>query len=280
MKILRILNNNSLIVSDNESVESIIIGRGIAFGKKSGEKIEIENCQIEKRFILDNDNKDESLRLVQLVKEIPLEIIILSNKVIEYGKKHLNIETEENIEIPLTDHINFAIERCRKGMIITSDLLWEIKRLYPKEYKVSLEITKMINDECNINLPDDEATFIALHFINSQLYRNMDSAINSTHLLHDILNIIKYFFKVEPDEESLSYFRLITHLKFFAARVLKGGMFDTKDYFLYDFMRIKYPDVFECALKIQQYVGNKYGYTISEEEMSYLMVHIERVLER
>lgn len=276
LKVLKILNNNSVIVNDieDQNIEVIVLGKGIAFGKKTGDYI--NNQDIEKKFVIDKESTSSGL--LDLIKEIPLEIIIFSNKMIEYAKNKLDITIVRNIEIPLTDHINFAIERYKKGITITSDLLWEIKRLYPDVYKVSIEIVSMINKEFEIKLPKDEATFIALHFLNSELYGNMDETINATHLIQDILNIIKYYFKREFNEESLSFCRFVTHLKFFANRVIKAQTLNEKDYFLFDFMRLKYEQIYECSLKIQQLLDTKYEYNISDEELTYLMIHIERIL--
>ena len=42
----------------------------------------------------------------------------------------------------------------------------------------------------------------------------------------------------------------------------------------------KYPQAYECALKICDYVEQKLHYRITEEELLYLTVHIERIREQ
>jgi beta-glucoside operon transcriptional antiterminator len=43
---------------------------------------------------------------------------------------------QESLYITLTDHCYFAIERQKNGLAIKNVLLWDIKRLYPKEFEL------------------------------------------------------------------------------------------------------------------------------------------------
>ena len=48
----------------------------------------------------------------------------------------------------------------------------------------------------------------------------MSDIVNVTRIMQDILNIIKYSYKIDFNEESVYYYRFVTHLKFFAQRIL------------------------------------------------------------
>lgn len=63
---------------------------------------------------------------------------------------------------------------------------------------------------------------IALHLVNAELNEEMPNMVNITKIMNDILNIVKRHFRLEYDEESLAYYRFITHLKFFAQRLING----------------------------------------------------------
>ena len=54
-------------------------------------------------------------------------------------------------------------------MMIKNELLNEIRRVHKKEYKVALWALEFLNRKLKIELPEDEAGFIALHFINASL---------------------------------------------------------------------------------------------------------------
>ena len=52
MKIGKILNNNVVVIFEEGRTEKIVMGRGIAFGKKVGDTIDEE--KIDKTFLLEN----------------------------------------------------------------------------------------------------------------------------------------------------------------------------------------------------------------------------------
>ena len=93
---------------------------------------------------------------------------------------------------------------------------WRLKGFYNHEYLISVEALQIIERHTGIHLPIDEAGFIALHFVNAE----MDSiGIGQTQemmkVIQNIVNIVKYHFNIELNENSIHYERFITHLKFF-----------------------------------------------------------------
>ena len=221
---------------DEQNKELVIMGRGIAFQKRPGDVVEQE--KVEKIFKL--DNKDISEKFKTLLYDIPLEYMEISEAIINYAKDTLGKKLNESIYVSLTDHIVFAIERSKKGLLITNALLWEIKRIYKDEFDIGLKAIEKINNKIGIKLPEDEAGFIAMHIVNAELNEEMPNVVNITKLIQDVLNIVKYHFKIDIDEDSLNYFRFLTHLKFFAQRLFSGTSLGSKDDFLYEMMKEKY----------------------------------------
>jgi len=276
MKIAKVINNNVISVMDEQNKELVIMGRGIAFQKRPGDVVEQE--KVEKIFKL--DNKDISEKFKTLLYDIPLEYMEISEAIINYAKDTLGKKLNESIYVSLTDHIVFAIERSKKGLLITNALLWEIKRIYKDEFDIGLKAIEKINNKIGIKLPEDEAGFIAMHIVNAELNEEMPNVVNITKLIQDVLNIVKYHFKIDIDEDSLNYFRFLTHLKFFAQRLFGGTSLVSKDDFLYEMMKEKYKDAFVCVKKIRDYIQKEYGQGLTKEEMAYLAIHIERVVNR
>ncbi|WP_334212291.1 PRD domain-containing protein [Clostridium paraputrificum] len=103
--------------------------------------------------------------------------------------------------------------------------------------------------------------------------------MNMTKVMQEILNIVKYHYRIDFDEESLSYYRFITHLKFFAQRLFNGKTYTDKDDEIYDMIKIKYPIAHECVKKVEKFIKEKYTYDLTKEEKLYLMIHIQRVTE-
>lgn len=276
MKIAKVINNNVISVMNDQNKELVIMGRGIAFQKRPGDVVDEE--KVEKIFKL--DNKDVSEKFKTLLYDIPIEYMEIAEGIINYAKETLGKKLNESIYVSLTDHIVFAIERSKKGLLISNALLWEIKRIYKDEYAIGLKAIEKINNRLGISLPEDEAGFIAMHIVNAELNEEMPNVVNITKLIQDVLNIVKYHFKIEMDEDSLNYFRFLTHLKFFAQRLFGGTSLSSKDDFLYEMMEEKYKDAIACVKKIKDYIKKEHGQELTKEEMAYLAIHIERVVNR
>ncbi|OMF82684.1 BglG family transcription antiterminator LicT [Paenibacillus peoriae] len=274
MKIAKVLNNNVVTVIDEQQKELVIMGRGIAFKKNTGDEIEEE--KIEKIFKL--ESTEVSRKLMTLMSDIPIEYVEISDEIIQYAKTILGVELHDSIYISLTDHIHFAIERYRLGMDIKNALYWEIKRMYRKEFTIGTKALHMIQDKLGVTLPDDEGAFIALHLVNAQLNSEMRETITLTNIVKDIINIVSRFFVMDLDEESLSYYRFITHLKFFAQRVMNGTPVQNTDNSLHDMVKVQYKNAYACVEKIRDYTTKIYGRSLSQDEMLYLTIHIERII--
>ncbi len=274
VKIEKILNNNAVIsIKDNQEI--IIIGRGIAFQKRAGDKV--DEHQVDKIFTLENE--DIMKKFKTLISDMPIDYMELSEKIIAYAKMKLGKKLNESIYIHLTDHIYYAVERYKNNLPIKNGLLWETRQLYKDEYEVGLEALNMICDQFGIILPEDEAGFLALHIVNAELNEEMPVVQDMTKIMQEILTLVRYHFKMDFNENSLPFYRFITHLKFFAQRLVKGNHYNSStDDDLYHVIQMKYPEAHTCALKIKKFIESTYTYVLTDEEMIYLTIHIERVV--
>ncbi|MDI3216173.1 PRD domain-containing protein [Klebsiella quasipneumoniae] len=274
MKVQKIINNNQIICTDRNGDECIAIGKGLGFQSKPGETVAPE--KIEKIFKLDDTGV--SSKFQNLVKKIPYEHIQVTDEIIQYFKLSLGKKLSDNIYISLTDHLNFAIERTKKGIVFTNPLTWETKRFYNHEYALGLYAIKHIKNRIGIELPQEEAGFIALHIVNALTTGIFDETIAMTRLIQGVLNIVKYNFNIEFDEEGLDYYRFLTHLRFFSQRLLKKQSYTNGDQAFINTIRSQYPREYACADKVKKYVFVEYKYNMTEEETLYLVVHINRLL--
>lgn len=274
MKVKQVFNNNVISALDEQQNELIIKGKGLGFMKKPGDDVAEEN--IEKIFT--NENQDTSSRLTTLLEEIPSQIIDISDEIIQLAKLTLGKELNDIIYVSLTDHIHYAIERHQDGMDIKNGLLWEISNLYQEEYAIGKKALEIIEAHTSVQLPDDEAGFIAHHIVNAELNEEMTNVVNITKVTQEVLNIVKYHFNIQFDTTTLTHHRFVTHLKFFAQRLFRGGRGADNEEFLYQIVKEKHKDAFVCTEKIALFIEKTYAYTISKEEMLYLTIHIQRVL--
>lgn len=272
----RILNNNVVIIKDKKGIEKVVCGKGIAFKKKAGEKI--DEKEVNKVFVLQDQTQNK--RFQELVFKIPLEYLQAVDEIIEMFKLELGKKLNDTIYISLSDHIYTAIKRFLEGITITNSMLWDIKRFYELEFGLALKALNIIKQRFQVELPEDEAAFIALHIVNAEMDEsNIKQTLEVTKIMQEISNIVKYYFSVEFDIDSVYYYRYITHLKFFAQRLVFNKTFkDSSDDGLLEVVKMKYKTSYKCVERITEFILRKYKYELSNEEKLYLTIHIERVI--
>lgn len=275
MLVEKVLNNNVVISIDPKSKKEVILmGSGIAFNKKPGQII--DESKIEKTFVVDDENLGNKIK--KLINQIPDGIFEITDEIINYAIVNLDTQLDKQIYVSLADHIAFAVKRFRSGIIIKNELLNEIRRVHKAEFKVSLWAVDYINRKLGIKLPEDEAGFIALHFVNAGYRETTMKSITSTKIIKDILNIIKYNFAIELDEDELNYDRLLTHLKYFAKRIVNNNQNNSTDSGFVKMISTTYPESYECAVKIGDYILKNNDYYVNNDEIVYLTMHIQRVI--
>ncbi len=274
MYIEKLLNNNAFISLDENGDEIIVMGKGIAFGKKGNQKVDLTNLNYK---IFSCKNKNINNKLISIVSDLSQEYILLTRKIISTFEKEYNKKLNEIIYVSLTEHIHGAIERYHQGIQVKNPLLMEIKRLFADEYEIGRRALEMIHQDFGVLFEEDEAGYIAYHIVNAELNNDMINIANITKVMQQVLSVIKYHFKVEFNEESSTYYRFITHLKFFAQRVFSNAVYEEEDTELFFILKEKYHESYECVLKIKELIEHEYNYDLSLEEQLYLMIHIERI---
>lgn len=276
MKISQILNNNVAIVKRGSN-EIIVYSKGVAFKKKPGQEITSE--EIQKTYVLDSHDKLEHFSY--LLSNTKDEYLQMVNQIIAYGEEKLKTCVSDYLYLTLLDHLDFTIKRIKKNQFIKSPLSWEVKKFYPEHYQIGLYAVSIIQKTMDIECPNDEAVAIALHFINLQNdTNNANHQIKAMETVRDILAIIKYHFHINFDEDSMNYIRLVTHLQYFVTRLLKHDVYDSDEQELNNQIRSLYPEAYSCVNKIRVYVRDAFQSELTNDEETYLMLHIHRVTQR
>lgn len=274
MEIEKILNNNVVLTLNDSGQEMVVMGRGIAFQKKVGE--EIETDKVEKTFVPEKQEVMEHLSA--LYRDIDPDILEVATNVIKYAQGILHAKLSNHIYLTLPDHLNYAINRTKDGLEIQNPLTWEIKRFYKVEHEIGRKALELVEKEIGIVLPESEAAAVALHIVNArQDDQDIGITIRMTEIVQDILNIVRFFYNKTFDEESFQYTRFITHLQYFARRLLHQERRKSQDDFLYEQIQHKYPKAFKCTERINEYLWKTQKTTLTNDEQMYLAIHIQRV---
>jgi beta-glucoside operon transcriptional antiterminator len=276
MEIVKIINNNVVSSMDAKGRETIVMGKGIGFGKKPGDTF--DEGLVEKIFHLPDESKSQ---FEQLVADIPYEHTKLASDIIAFANEYLGKKLSKGIYITLTEHLNYAIERQKKGIVFQNALLWEIKRFYTKEFEVGIRALEMIRETTGLEFAEDEAASLALHILNAEVDGiNISDAMSMPGMIKDILNIVRYTMNMDIDEKTIAYERFMTHLKFFIQRALTRQYYNADNISEADEFRSfieKSPKEYTAAVRIKSYMMAKMDYEVSEDEILYLTMHIRRV---
>lgn len=272
----RKINNNVVYASDGPN-KMIVVGKGLGFNAVRGK--EIDKAAVEKIFLpAGNLNISE---LEAFLSNVSIEDVKLAERITKTGEKELNKEINSVFLIPLIDHINFAVKRYHENLNLVSPIEWEIKKFYPREYKIGRLALNIIQEERGIRLPDSEAAFIALHFVNAQFDKEtLATTIEFTEIINSILQIVKYFLRIEIDEDSFIYNRFLTHLRYYLMRRKTGEFVEVGNQDLFDTILTKFPKELECANKIAEFLFKQYGWETPAEEKMYLTIHISCLYSR
>ena len=279
MRIKKVINNNILCVVDDKGAELIVTGRGLGFGRKIGQRVDASD--VEKVYRM--EDKTEQRRLRELVEQIPLEHLALTEDLIAEIKSTIHQPLNESLLITLADHISFAIQRKARGIEFKNPLAGSILCYYPAEYQLGQRCLSLIRERCGVDLNPDEAAFIALHIVNAELNTTMSEMYDITRLIEGVIEVVEYFYRDLGvfDRESLAFNRFVVHLRYFAQRLFQDKLMtdspDESDAAFRALIARNCKQHYKCALCVAEYVKNTWHKTLSQEELIYLTIHLKRV---
>lgn len=97
-----------------------------------------------------------------LIKIVGIEVINALDKVMKIAKWKLEVNVEKLYYV-LAVHLSTTIERLKKGKMIKNPQLEKIKKIYHEEFQVAVEMMKVLQNELNVQLPEDEAGYITMY---------------------------------------------------------------------------------------------------------------------
>ena len=153
---------------------------------------------------------------------IPEEYLDFVQKFVDkVREREPDLHLNNSIYLSLSDHIMGTVERFGNGICLKNVLLLDIQQLYKKEYEYGLNMVEEVNRTFHVQLPADEAGFIALHFVNAEEGQQNNDSYQIAMIVNQVQEIVKTFFSdITFNESSLYYQRFLTHLKYFAQRYL------------------------------------------------------------
>ena len=271
MKVIKSINNNIAHCVDSKGREVVVFGKGIGFFKPNEE---IPLSQINRTFynIKDTD--------YGIIRNIPTVIVNTAIYIIDRVSDELNVVYPSSKAISLADHLQFAIERKDKNIYLEPPLVLDLYQLYPEEMRLARWALATIHEMTGVKLPDIEAGTLCLHFVADRLNEKEKTKPDTSFISEKCTKIIEESFDLKIDRDSFNYSRFITHLDYLIRRLSNDSQISSDNKKLFEELSQKYPDSCNCALKIRKYLEKQLEMKISEEEILYLIIHINRLLSR
>ncbi|SDK60357.1 glucose PTS transporter transcription antiterminator GlcT [Sediminibacillus albus] len=268
----KVLNNNVVIGEHETYKEVVLIGKGIGFNRKQGDKISIDKA--DKTFLLKDEKEKE--QYVNLLPYIDKELLEFINDILLFIEERMGKQLNEHIHVALTDHIAFAINRAKKDMHFSNPFLFEIEALYPKEYQVAVEVITKVEERMGVAFPPGEVGFVALH-IHSAVTDKTLRDINQYHqLIATMIELIEENLKIRLHKQDVNYFRLIQHLHRAIDRAHKGETLG-KEKRLAEMLKKEYPVCYNLAWKLVKVMQQQLHQSVDESEVLYLTIHLQRL---
>lgn len=273
MKIIKKINTSAAVALDSSGSEVVVLGKGIGFPKVP---YELSDLSIIERTFYEVDH-----RYFNLIESVPKEILIAAAEISEEAELELDCRLNPSLPFTLADHISFAITRMNQSINLTSFITYDIHHIYPKETQLAFKALKIVESHTGYKLPESEITSIAMHLINAEAESgSIDTLIKKINIIKDIERIIQSNLGIYFNHESYIYSRFIIHIQFLLDRLERNApAVGHGDKLMKSIVR-DYPTYYQCVLEVSQYLKSEHGWTCTEDEKLYLMLHIIRVADR
>lgn len=270
-RIIKVLNNNGLLVYDERAKrELIFLGNGVGFGKRPTEKLaDIKGAKV---YSLVTRQKNQSV--LKVVNGISPEFIEVAGRIIEEAEKVFH-EVNHEILLPMADHIALAAKRARENRQMANPFTPDIRVLFSGEYSVALKGRDIIREMTGCEITDDEVGFITLHIHAGLSDEQVSVALDTTRVINEGIEMIEEAFGQKLPKDSLAYTRLMSHLYYMIARTRRG---ETTNVDFNDFIFTNYPKTGETARAVCRFMEKELKKPVGKEEIGFLAIHIQRVI--
>ena len=270
-RVSKVLNNNGVIAIDmDENKEYVILGKGVGFGKKVSQRFDKpEGCTT---YRLEQETERGSAK--ELVKGIEPEYLEIADAILTESQKVFGDSIDRGILFPLADHISFAVARIRRNEQISNPLTEDIKVLFYSEFKVAETLKTILRERLQIEIDDHEVGYVALHIHSAIGDEKVSVAMQTARAVRECIDMIEKATGKPIDVLSLSYNRLMNHMKYMVARASTGEKLNLG---MNEYMLDQYPQAYKVATDICKNLEGCIGHNLDETETGYLAMHIQRV---
>ena len=271
MRAIQRINNNAAICEDGAGHQLVALGRGIGFGDMPHE-IALEDI---KRTFYGIDRK-----YLAFIDEVDPDVLEFAAQLADIVTQQLSYELSPNLPITLADHIQFALKRAREHLVVPMPLAEDVEQAHPVEYRLAQMAVKGMQKTFDVRIDRHEAAGVALSIVNAAVapsQRRALAAKREDRLLEHGSEAVEREMGAAVDRDSFAFARFTTHIRYLIDRVQKGEPIESENSGLYEVLAEQYPRSAACAQAIAAEIEAAYGEALTEEELVYLIMHINRI---
>ena len=242
-RIIKALNNNSLLALDDKQCEVILLGKGIGFGRKNGERLEHKDIQDAKLYSLVKDTGSSALQTVNGIEPIFIEI---AAQIIDEAEKDFQ-NIHKDILLPMADHIAMAVRRIGRGKLLPNPFHHDIMVMFPAEYHIAEQGLNIIHDLLGVSLPAGEAGYLSLHIHAGLSDENAAESLAGARLAAELIHKIELALHRDFAKNTLKYNRLMSHVCYMILRIRKHERVSVD---MDQYVQTSYPEAYRISTDI------------------------------
>lgn len=269
----KVLNNNVVISLDEQGRERVLMGRGLGFQLKASDTL--DTAKVEKTFILDTGEDGERER--RMLTDTPYPIVEAVTRAVDQAERMLGHQLGRPLTIAVIDHVQFVLDRLSQGIRIPVANMPELRVLHPAEFAAAKAMAESISAALETELPSEEAVFLTMHVLNATRDEPNGTAALLFRRVQHVVRTVENGLGVTLDVESPDYARFVLHIQFLLQRLVSRTMLRSGDSSFFEFAKHSYPRSFEIAQEVKAYVKAATESELTDEELLYVIVHVERL---
>ncbi|RBW68504.1 BglG family transcription antiterminator [Bacillus taeanensis] len=175
--------------------------------------------------------------------------------------------------VGLVVHIALAVQRLKKGEVITiaQEGFKNIKDM--PEYQAASQMAQELESELDISIPESEIGYITMHLLGAKFKRLHASPLYTNEVdeyVDQMIQIVESEIGVSLAGDAILIEHLSTHLGPAIHRMKLNMEFRNP---LLDNIKEKYPHIFAAASKAAVYLEKELHCPVPEEEIGYIAMH-------
>ncbi|MCR2045157.1 BglG family transcription antiterminator [Anaerosalibacter massiliensis] len=222
----------------------------------------------------------------KLLNMIDKNTIRKVEKIVSEFERNINLDLNDSQYVALTVHLALVVERIKNGDEIHMEEKYLNNIKNNEEYVYAKELSYEIENNFNINMPEDEIGYITMHLLGSKKYFDQQRNDWDNFFIDNyrIIKTAKAMIRFIQNESKLNLMQdekilinLTIHLEPAIKRIIMG--MEIRNPLLGE-IKENYPYIFKLSKKASSIIEKEFNIKVPDTEVGYIALHIGGALER